>query len=181
MSKTAVIYQSHYGYTQKYAEWLAEDLAADLYNGKAVKLSDLQKYDTLLFGGGLYAGGINGISLLTKNYEDLKNKKIAVFTCGLADPNDENNAKGLNDIIKKNLTPEMLNNITVFHLRGGMDYSKLNLLHKSMMAIMRKVIQKKSAEELTNDDQGILATYGKSVDFSDRSTIAPLLDWARQA
>ncbi|MDD2220637.1 MAG: flavodoxin domain-containing protein [Clostridia bacterium] len=181
MSKTAVIYQYHYGYTQKYAEWLAKDLAADLYNGKAVKPSDLQKYDILLFGGGLYAGGINGISVLSKNYEALKNKNIAVFTCGLADPNDEENAKGLNGAIKKVFSPEMLNNITVFHLRGGIDYSKLSLLHKSMMAMLHKMIQKKSPEELTKDEQGILATYGQTVDFCDRSTIAPLLNWARRA
>jgi len=180
MSKIAVIYESHYGYTQKYAKWLAEDLSADLFNGKEVKPADLQHYDTLLFGGGLYAGGINGISLITKNFEGIKDKQIAVFTCGLADPSKETFAIEISERMKKYFSPEMMTKIAIFHLRGGMDYSKLSFKHKSMMAMLHKMVQKKAPEELTNDEKGILATYGKSVDFSDRSTIAPVLDFVRE-
>jgi len=37
MNKTLVIYSSKYGHTKKYAEWLAEDLSADICDDKNLK------------------------------------------------------------------------------------------------------------------------------------------------
>lgn len=66
MSDTIIIYQSKYGSTKKYAEWLATKLNADLYPKSKTTAEMLQKYDTIVYGGGLYAGGVNGISFLQK-------------------------------------------------------------------------------------------------------------------
>jgi len=66
---TVVIYKSNYGFTEAYAKWLAEDLGAELLQADRVKPAYLQKYQTIIYGGGLYASGINGIELLTKNFE----------------------------------------------------------------------------------------------------------------
>ena len=67
-----VVYKTKYGSTKTYAEWIAEELSADIRDAKTVKADDLLKYDTIIYGGGLYAEGINGVSLITKNYEKLK-------------------------------------------------------------------------------------------------------------
>ena len=40
MNNIAVVYQTHYGTTLKYAEWIAESLDADLLNRKKVSVSD---------------------------------------------------------------------------------------------------------------------------------------------
>lgn len=52
MNNIAVVYQSHYGTTPKYAEWIAESLEADLLNRKKVSVSDLSQYDMIIYGGG---------------------------------------------------------------------------------------------------------------------------------
>ena len=78
----------------------------------------------IIFGGGLYASGINGISIITKNYDLIKEKDIIVFTVGLADPNIE---EQFIPIINKNFTDEMKEKIKIFHLRGGIDYKKLGV------------------------------------------------------
>ena len=67
MSDIAAIYASHYGFTEAYARWLAEDLSADLLESGKVKKADLEGHGTIVCGGGLYAGGVNGISTLVKN------------------------------------------------------------------------------------------------------------------
>ena len=69
-----VVYKTKYGSTKTYAEWIAEELSADIRDAKTVKADDLLKYDTIIYGGGLYAEVINGVSLITKNYEKLKDK-----------------------------------------------------------------------------------------------------------
>lgn len=61
MGNIAVIYKSVYGSTKQYATWIAEALGADLLEAGQAKLETLRKYDTILYGGGLYAGGIAGI------------------------------------------------------------------------------------------------------------------------
>jgi len=56
MNKTVVVYNSKYGYTKQYAQWLAEELNADMFNGKELKKNMLNDYSTVLFGSSLYAG-----------------------------------------------------------------------------------------------------------------------------
>ena len=50
MNNIAVVYQSHYGTTKKYAEWIALALDADLLNRKKVSVSELSQYSTIIFG-----------------------------------------------------------------------------------------------------------------------------------
>ena len=57
--KIAVIYASKYGSTETYARWIAEELDAGLYLVKAVSAEMLQDYDAVIYGGGLYAGGVD--------------------------------------------------------------------------------------------------------------------------
>ena len=78
-----VIYKSKYGSTKAYAEWIAEALSCDVVEHKAIKPDDLTNYDTIIYGGGLYAEVIAGVTLITKNMEKLQGKKIAIFTTGI--------------------------------------------------------------------------------------------------
>lgn len=59
-SNTVVIYRSKYGSAKRYAEWIAQEVKADLFDGSKVSPADLEKYDTIVFGGSLYAVGILG-------------------------------------------------------------------------------------------------------------------------
>ena len=59
-----VVYISIYGSTKTYAEWIAQALNARLARAKEVKPGSLSDYDTVIYGGGLYAGTIAGERLL---------------------------------------------------------------------------------------------------------------------
>ncbi|MGE4282777.1 MAG: flavodoxin domain-containing protein [Clostridia bacterium] len=172
MVKAAVIYKSRYGSTKKYAEWIASEINGTLLEYSQVKAKKLSEYDTIIFGGGLYASGINGISLITKNFEALKNKNLIVFTVGLSSTQDK---EIFIPIIQKNFTQEMREKIQIFHMRGGMDYKKLSFVHKPMMAMLKATVAKKKPEELSEDDKLMLATYGERIDFTDIKAIEPLV------
>ncbi|WP_025640869.1 flavodoxin domain-containing protein [Schnuerera ultunensis] len=173
MDKIAVVYKSRYGSTKKYAQWIAEDAKADLYECSQMDINKLMEYDTIIYGGGLYASRIAGVSIITKNYNILKDKRIIVFTVGLA---GTENKEIFTPIIEKNFPSEELReSIKFFHLRGGIDYKKLGIVHKSMMAMLKTMLSKKDANELSNEDKELLATYGGKVDFIDRTTIKPLI------
>lgn len=172
MGNKVVIYKSKYGSTKKYATWIAERLNAEVFEEGEVKEEKLSEYKTIIYGGGLYAGGILGSSILSKNYDQIKDSNIVVFTVGLAATDDKSI---FDSIIEKNFPGEMKNNIKFFHLRGGIDYGNLSFIHKGMMAMMKKSVEKK--ENKTEEDELMIKTYGDKIDFSDITTIGPLVDY----
>lgn len=178
--KTVVIYESKYGTTKKYAEWIADALSCDLFEKKSITPSALTGYDTIIYGGGLYAGGVSGIGLLKKNFSKISNKNLILFTCGLADPTDPDNVTHIREGLTRVLTKEMTEQIKIFHLRGGIDYSKLNFIHKSMMAMLHSTMKKKDYDSLRNEDREMLATYGKAVDFTDKNAILPIIQYVKE-
>jgi menaquinone-dependent protoporphyrinogen IX oxidase len=171
MKNIAVIYKSIYGTTKRYAEWIAEELGASLLEMSTVKPAQLMDYDVVVYGGGLYAGGIAGVKLVAKN----PCKSLVVFTVGLATPEITDYTEKLT----KSFTAERLKRIKVFHLRGGIDYGRLSMVHKAMMAVMKNETEKKPVAERTSDDGLLLETYGGKCDFVDRETIKPLVDYVR--
>ena len=177
MNKILVIYESKYGSTKRYAEWISETLSCPLIERKKVQVSDLQNADLIIYGGGLYAGGVSGINLLPQNWNILSEKKIILFTCGLADPNVSANIEHIQLSIKNTLAPEIFDKLHLFHFRGGINYSKLNFVHKAMMSMLRKVLLSKSENDLTSEDKELLQTYGKFVDYTNHESVLPLIEY----
>ena len=171
MNNVAITYKSQYGTTKQYAEWIAEALDAPIFEVSEIKPAQLMSYDMVIHGGGLYAGGIDGIKLVTKN----PCKALTVFTVGLADPSDTD----YSDILNKNFKPDQLAKVKVFHLRGGMDYKKLGIIHRGMMAMLKRMTAKKPESELAVDDKILLDTYGKKLDFMDKDSIKPLVEFVK--
>ncbi len=168
-----VIYKSEYGFTKQYSEWIAEKLNCSFVDISSVDFNE--DFKTVIFGGGLYAGKINGIKELVKNYDKIKNKKIVVFTVGVGDVNDEENIKSIVASAKKQIPGEMFSKIKFFYFRGGMDYKKMSFIHKSMMWFMKTMLSKKPEKERSDSDRAVIDNYGGRFDFSDRNTIDELV------
>lgn len=180
MKNVVVVYESKYGYTEKYAKWISEELDTDLFSTSDINLEKLNNYNCIIYGGGLYAGRISGINLITKNYDKLKDKTVVVFTCGLADPKEEINIENIKVSLSKAFDEKAMKDIKFFHLRGGINYKKLNFMHKAMMAMIKKVLSKKDPKELKSEEVTLLDTYGKEIDFSDKDTIAPIVEFVKE-
>ncbi|MFD6813625.1 hypothetical protein [Enteractinococcus coprophilus] len=73
------------------------------------------------------------------------------------------------------LTLEILQHLKLFHLRGAIDYSKLNLMHRVMMAMRVRPLKKKDPTLLTAEERHMLDTDGKAVNFMERSAIDPII------
>lgn len=170
--KTIVAYKSKSGYTKTYAEWIAQELDCDIKEN--AEISDIIGYDTIIYGGGMYAGGFNGIKLITKNLDKLSGKKIALFAVG-SNPGREHEMQPFWD---KVLTAKQQKNIGHFYLRGGFDFSKLTSGDKILMKMLKVRLQK--LKERTEDEQRMLDAYDTPVDFRDKDNIKPLIDFVLQ-
>lgn len=178
--QTAVIYRSHYGATRQYAQWIAQALSADLLDGKDIRVQDLCAYEQLIFGGGLYAGGISGAKFLARHFDMLSEKRLLFFTVGLADPSLPETVTAIQQNIENIFDARMRAHIVFFHLRGQMDYASLKPMHRAMMGMLKRMLQKKDPAALSDQDRELLATYGQHLNFMDESSLAPLLVCARQ-
>lgn len=180
MNDTIVIFESKYGSTEKYARWIAEELSCSVMERKSCNPADMTGYNTIIYGGGLYAGGVSGIKLLTKNCDLLSEKNVVIFTCGLADPEDPENVNHIRKALSNILPDELRERAHLFHFRGGIDYSRLSFIHRAMMSMLRKALLKKNEQDLRQEDRYLLETYGKRVDFTDRNAIFPLVELVRE-
>ncbi len=173
--KSVVIYKSKTGFAKKYAEWLAEDLSADIFEVSTVNVSMLTEYDTVIYGGSLHAVGIIGVNFITNNADKLKDKKVIIFATG-ASPSTEQVAK---EIITNNIPASLQRHIKFFYLRGGFVYEKLPLTDKVLMTLLKWKIQRKNKQKkaLTRDEKGMLAAYDKPVDFTKKEYIADIVSY----
>lgn len=162
-----IVYGSHYGTTERYAQELSRRVGISAVDYR--KMGEISSQDTVIYLGGLYAGGLVG---LKKSLPKLKTAaNLIVVTVGLADPEEEENVQHIRASVIKQLGEELTAKTTFIHLRGGIDYGKLNMLHRTMMRMLYSQIKKKPVDQLSEEDQELIATYGKKVDFTDLSSV----------
>lgn len=175
MGKVAVLYKSKYGTAKQYAEWIAEETGGTLFAIPKVKLADLEDFDTIIIGGGIYASSIIGMTFLTKNFARLSGKKLIAFSVGAS----FDSKKTTDGIRKHNFTPEMQKTVRYFHLRGGLFYSKMGTLDRTGMKLMISMLKKKPEDQWDDETRGMIEAYGKDTSFLDRATIAPIVAAAK--
>ena len=76
--RTIVLYTSKYGAAETYAQWIAEALGCQAVSLDKFSKKELQGYDTVIYGGGVQAGGVRGLEQFTKWIKgDLKLRQMA--------------------------------------------------------------------------------------------------------
>lgn len=160
-----IIYGSQYGTARAYAEKLSE--RTNIQAVSFTEAGDIAGYDTVVYIGGLYAGGVMGMSKTLKRLGDISGKKLIIVTVGLADPNDKANIGNIREGIKRQLPPEVYEAAAVFHLRGGIDYSRLSFKHKTMMGLLYQKAKNLPEDKKTAEVRAMIDTYNSKVDFTD--------------
>jgi flavodoxin len=172
--KALIIFKSISGFTKKYAEWIAEELDADLLPLDAIDQTIFKNYDTIIFGGSLHMVGILGVDIIKRNLDTtLKNKKVIVFATGASPYSDDVQQ----EVTNKNFTEREKGLIKLYYYRGGFDFSKLDFFNKFLMTLLKwklMFIKNKTAEE-----SGMLAAYERPFDSCKKENLKGLLEHAR--
>ena len=172
MSRGIIMYQSKYGATKKYADWLVEETGYDCIETKDAKVANLQNYDVVILGGGVYASGIAGLQFIKKNIGRLGNKKIVVFAVG-ASPYDE---KAIMQIRKMHFKDE-LRNIPLFYCRGAWDEEKMKFTDRTLCKMLQKVVAKQNPDEYEPWQKALMCAAGQKCDWTDKAYLEALLKY----
>ena len=168
--KTLILYGSQYGTTKRYADELSRltGLPALSYE-KAV---DLAGCEQIVYLGGLYAGGVKGLKQTARKFP--AGVRLILVTVGLADVQDEQNIENIRRSVRRQLPAEVLQNAALFHLRGGIDYGRLNLTHRAMMTLLYNHARKLPPEQQNAETKAMIETFGTKVDFVDVAALGPV-------
>lgn len=171
-----VIYKTKYGSTKTYADWIAEELGCESVDAKNVKIEDLEKYDTIVYGGGLYAEIINGVILLTKNMDKLEGKKLVVFSTGITPLKYREYYDKM--VIEKNFKPEIRDRFKVYNFLGKMIIDELSMVHKTALKTLKKIMEGK--ENPTEMEKLLIELCETSGDFTDKAAIKELVEYVKK-
>jgi menaquinone-dependent protoporphyrinogen oxidase len=132
--KTAIIYATSHGTTEKVANQIKNGLGSDvqLFNLRKNKKVDLSSFDQVVIGGSIHAGQIQGCvkSFCNKSMVELLQKRVALFICGMNKPDFETELS--------NAFPELLRKHALCSVVVGGEFlfGKMNFFEK---LIVRKV------------------------------------------
>jgi menaquinone-dependent protoporphyrinogen oxidase len=142
---TAIVYKSSHGTTEKAVKQLNEglhDSNIQVFNLKRDKAPDIDKFDTLIIGGSIHAGSLQGKikRFCKRNMDYLLNKKVGLFLCCMAGGDE---AKGQFD----KAFPEQLRNHAVATGLFGGEYliDKMNFVEKFIIKKISGVTESTSS------------------------------------
>ena len=172
--KSVILYGSRYGSARRYAQELSKqtDIPAVSYQ----EAPPLSKLETIVYIGALYAGGVLGLTKTLRRQSFGEHQRLVIVTVGLADPDIPQNRENTRNSLQKQIPAQLYGRAAVFHLRGAIDYQALSLGHRTIMALLHRSLQKKPAEEWSEEDKALMETYGKQVDFVDFASLRPIIN-----
>lgn len=172
MKDVLLLYKSNTGFTKKYAQWIREELNCTTYELSKAHLSEITKYDIIIFGGGMHANKINGINLIKNNLELFKNKHLIVFATG-ATPNSA--VEEVKRFEQENIPNGF--NIPFFYFQSGINYDDMSITAKMLMNCFKFVLRVKKNKD--SIEQGTMEAISNSYDVSNQLFIKPLINYVR--
>lgn len=166
-----IIYGSEYGTTRRYAEQLSQLTGIPAMDYTLAK--NLDGCELVIYLGGLYAGGVKGLKHTVKRLPT--GVKLILVTVGLADVTDQENIRNIQNSVRRQLPTALFDQTALFHLRGGIDYGRLSLAHKTMMTLLYNKARH-LPEEKTAEVRAMIDTFNQKVDFVDFASLRPVVN-----
>ena len=143
--RTLILYTSKTGNTKKYAEDIAQAVKGDVFPLKKNKWKDVGDYDSIVLGGWVMGGKIQGIDDFLSHYDEISDKNILVFSSGMGFVTSESRDR----LISGNVLD--IYHIRYYQLRGSFDYSKLHFPYNFMINTSLRALRKDpdSAQDLS--------------------------------
>lgn len=170
--KALIIYKSKTGFTKWYAEIISKEVNGNLMDFKEVTAEIMSEYDVVIYGGGLYAGMINGYKKAKVMFEKSSANSFILFATG----GTLNEAtKEIDEIWKNNLSEEELESIPHFYMQGGICYEKMSFLNRTIMKMMSRVLDKKKNKD--SAEEGFAQAIKSSYDIKAKEYVEPLIKY----
>ena len=172
MAQTLITYGSQYGSAEYYAQKFSEYTGLPVLPYREAKKAE--RYSRIIHFGALYAGGVLGLRQIM---QQLSSKaEFIIVTVGIADVQNAENIQNIRSSIRRQIPEEAFQRTQIFHLRGAIDYGKLNLKHRTMMALLHAKARGLPEEKKNAETRAMIETYGKRVSFVEDAALLELVN-----
>lgn len=161
-----VIYESNTGFTARYALWIAEKMECPFIKYSEATAPALGHYKTLIFGGWIKAGKIQGLDWLRKNISQFEEQNVILYCTG-AGPAEK---QDLQKLAADNLTGGLVG-LPLFYLPGGINRAKMGFVYRLVIGAVANSLKKKEPE--------LAKALKEGCDFSSPDLVDPLVALAK--
>jgi menaquinone-dependent protoporphyrinogen IX oxidase len=165
-TKILIAYQSKYGSTKQYAEWIQKESNGDLVNIENGDRLDLAGYDLIVIGGSVRVGKIVVAPFIEDHWSVMKEKKVILFTTSATPPRHPK----IQSIYAKSLPDEIRKAIKYFPLHGRISRENLTLWDQFLIAVGK----------IMEQDETLKKDMGKDFDGVRRENLTPLLEYLEE-
>lgn len=180
--KIAIIYTSQTGFTEKYANWLKEELLSlseevalfTLKKAKKYGKKYFNQFDAIIYGGWCCAGGVTGSKWFYKNFDKwaVQGKKLALWVTG----GNPITSPDIPALLNKLLSSEQQKSAKAFYCQGGFNYDRMNRRNKRMMKMFIRILQSKPGKQ----SKEAIKMISHSYDISDKKYIIPIVEYLQK-
>lgn len=130
--KAVIIYQSKYGSTGQYAQWLASALGFPMLELADATSSAIANYDVVVFGTPVYVGSLLIAKWLDQNAGLLAEKKVLLFIVSGTTTDDPVQQQ---KVIDQNLGRGLRRSVSIFFLPGRCNIQQLSWRDRVLLKI----------------------------------------------
>jgi len=163
--RVLIVYQSKYGSTKQYAEWIHREVPSQMADIEKCNALEFTKYDVIVIGSYIRAGRIVIAPRVIETWDAIKKKKVVLFTTSGTPPEHPNIVK----IYNTNLPREIRKEIKYFPLRGRMLHKDLSSYDESLVAVGRMMEKDETLKKFMSED----------FDDVKRENILPILEYIK--
>lgn len=155
--KGLVIFESKYGATRQYAEWMAASLTLPLTATAEVSMLQLQQADFLVIGTPVYNGVFRIKNWLKKHVKEVSGKKLFFFVVNATAAAEQ--AKR-DQFVLNSIPPEIRQETSVYFLPGRLVHRQLNFFDRLMLSVAARLMNDPVKKEaMRRDIDGVKKEY----------------------
>ena len=170
--RKVIIYGSLYGSTKSYAETLSKLTGIPAYSYRNV--NDLSMYQQIVYLGALYSGKVLGLKQTVRHASE--KTKFIIITVGIDNIFDKKNVEKIKKSIQKQIPSTIYKKAKIFHLKGKIDYSRLTLKHRLIMALLYQSLKERSTINWAEEENMFIKTYFETADFVEYTSLIPIVE-----
>lgn len=141
-----IVYQSKYGATAEYAQWLGEALKTDAVEAGALKPMQLVNAGRIIIGTPVYLGKMLMRHWIAQHQGYLRNKEVYLFVvCGTPAADKDKTGK----IVKENIPESIRDKFRIYFLPGRVMMEQLSWMDRFLIRVAIRAKKRASGETLT--------------------------------
>ena len=166
MKQILLLYQSHTGFTRRYAQWMGEALGIPPVSLGDCTRDRIREADLIIFGGSVRGSVISGRARVERLCRRAGGKPVLWFGVGLR-PNTPRTM----ELLRKNNFPGEVP--ALFYFRGGMAPEGLTPGDRTLVTCYRAMMKRQSRPD--PEDWDLLSLLAVPCDYAGPEQIRPLI------